>query len=66
MNIGKTLRKFENGIWSTDELAKDGWRLVYFCQLTNAHGLNALFSRGTARAGIMRQGDGYALVEVEL
>lgn len=66
MNKGRILREFPDGIWTTDELAKEGWKLVEFCQGRNALGINAILARGIARAGIVRHGNGYALVEVIL
>ena len=63
MNLGRTLQEFPR--WSVDSLKKDGWLLVErFGKGQNAHGLIALFRKGTARGGIMRKGDGFALVEV--
>lgn len=45
----------------------EGWLLVeQFAKGQNAHGLIALFRKGTARAGIVRKGDSFALVEVIL
>ena len=65
MNLGRTLQSFPR--WSVDDMKREGWLLVErFAKGQNAHGLIALFRKGTARAGIVRQGDGYALVEVEL
>ena len=66
MNTGRTLQEFPR--WSVDSLKKDGWLLVERCEKgRNAHGLIALFRKGTARAGIKRTQDGgFALVEVQL
>ena len=65
MNIGRTLQEFPR--WNVDILKCDGWLLVErFAKGQNAHGLIALFRKGTARAGIVRKGDGFALVEVQL
>ena len=65
MNLGRTLLQFPR--WSVDDLKRDGWLLVErFSKCQNAHGLIALFRKGTARAGIVRKGDGFALVEVIL
>ena len=65
MNLGRTLQSFPR--WSVDDMKRDGWLLVErFGKGQNVHGIIALFRKGTARAGIMRQGDGYALVEVQL
>ena len=65
MNLGRTLQSFPR--WSVDSLKKDGWLLVErFGKGQNAHGLIASFRKGTAMAGIMRKGDGFALVEVQL
>ena len=48
-------------------MKRDGWLLVErFGKGQNVHGIIALFRKGTARAGIVRQGDGYSLVEVIL
>ena len=66
MNTGRTLRYFPDGIWTTDELAKEGWKLVEFCQGRNALGIHAILARGRARAGIVKNDIGFALVEVEL
>ena len=65
MNTGRALQSFPR--WSVDDMKRDGWLLVErFGKGQNVHGIIALFRKGTARAGIVRQGDGYALVEVEL
>ena len=65
MNIGRTLQSFPR--WNVDDMKRDGWLLVErFSKGQNAHGLIALFRKGTARAGIMRKEDGFALVEVQL
>jgi hypothetical protein len=65
MNIGRTLQEFPR--WSVDDLKRDGWLLVErFGKGQNAHGLIASFRKGKERAGIMRQEDGFALVEVQL
>ena len=65
MNTGRTLQSFPR--WNVDILKCDGWLLVErFDKGQNAHGLIALFRKGTARAGIVRKGDGFALVEVQL
>ena len=65
MNIGRTLQQFPR--WSVDSLKREGWLLVERCEKgCNAHGLIASFRKGTARAGILRKEDGFALVEVLL
>ena len=65
MNTGRALQSFPR--WSVDDMKRDGWLLVErFGKGQNVHGIIALFRKGTARAGIVRQGDGYALVEVIL
>jgi hypothetical protein len=65
MNLGRTLQEFPR--WSVDDLKRDGWLLVErFGKGQNAHGLIASFRKGKERAGIMRQEDGFALVEVQL
>ena len=65
MNTGRALQSFPR--WSVDDMKRDGWLLVErFGKGQNVHGIIALFRKGTARAGIVRQGDGYALVEVQL
>ena len=65
MNIGRTLQSFPR--WSVDDLKRDGWLLVERCEKgRNAHGLIAVFRKGTARAGIVKRGDGFAMVEVIL
>ena len=65
MNTGRTLQSFPR--WNVDDLKRDGWLLVERCEKgRNAHGLIAIFRKGTARAGILRKGDGFALVEVQL
>ena len=65
MNIGRTLQEFPR--WSVDSLKKDGWLLVERCEKgRNAHGLIAIFRKGTAMAGIVKHGDAFALVEVIL
>ena len=65
MNTGRTLQSFPR--WNVDVLKCDGWLLVErFAKGQNAHGLIALFRKGTARAGIVRKGDRFALVEVLL
>ena len=65
MNIGRILQEFPR--WSVDSLKKDGWLLVErFGKGQNAHGLIAIFRKGTARAGIVKRGDAFALVEVQL
>ena len=65
MNIGHTLQEFPR--WNVDALKREGWILVERCAKgSNAHGLIAIFSKGTARSGIVRHGDGFALVEVIL
>ena len=65
MNIGRTLQEFPR--WSVDSMKKDGWQLVErFGKGQNAHGLIASFRKGTARAGIVKRGDAFALVEVQL
>ena len=65
MNLGRTLQQFPR--WSVDSLKKDGWQLVErFGKGQNAHGLIAVFRKGTARAGIVKRGDAFALVEVQL
>ena len=65
MNIGRTLQQFHR--WNVDDMKRDGWLLVErFAKGQNAHGLIASFRKGTARAGIVRKGDGFALVEVML
>ena len=65
MNLGRTLQEFPR--WNVDDLKRDGWLLVERCEKSrNAHGLIAIFRKGTARAGILRQEDGFALVEVQL
>ena len=65
MNLGRTLQEFPR--WNVDDLKRDGWLLVErFGKGQNAHGLIASFRKGTARAGIVRKGDGFALVEVVL
>ena len=66
MNIGRTLKHLPTNDSSAKSLAYDGWRLINNCEGHNAFGLICILARGTARAGIMRQGDSYALVEVEL
>lgn len=65
MNLGRTLQEFPR--WSVDSMKRDGWLLVERCEKgRNAHCLIAIFRKGTARASIMRQEDGFALVEVQL
>ena len=65
MNLGRTLQQFHR--WNVDDLKRDGWLLVERCEKSrNAHGLIAIFRKGTARAGIVKRGDGFALVEVQL
>lgn len=65
MNLGRTLQSFPR--WSVDDMKRDGWLLVErFGKGQNVHGIIALFRKGTARAGIVRKGDGFALVEVQL
>ena len=66
MNTGYTLQELPR--WSVDSLKREGWLLVErFAKGQNAHGLHAIFSKGTKRAGIKRAQDGgYVLVEVEL
>ena len=65
MNTGRTLQSFPR--WNVDDLKLDGWLLVErFGKGQNAHGLIALFRKGTAMAGVVRKGDVFALVEVEL
>ena len=65
MNTGLTLQQFPH--WSVDSMKLEGWLLVERCAKgSNAHGLIAIFSKGTARAGIVRKGDSFALVEVIL
>ena len=65
MNLGRTLQEIPR--WSVDSLKREGWLLVErFGKGQNAHGLIALFRKGTARAGIVRKGDSFALVEVLL
>ena len=65
MNTGRTLQSFPR--WNVDVLKCDGWLLVErFAKGQNAHGLIALFRKGTARAGIVRKGDSFAMVEVLL
>ena len=65
MNIGRTLQEFPR--WSVDSMKKDGWLLVErFGKGQSAHGLIASFRKGTARAGIVKRGDAFALVEVQL
>lgn len=65
MNIGRTLQQFPR--WNVDDLKRDGWLLVErFGKGQNAHGLIASFRKGMARAGIVKRGDDFALVEVIL
>lgn len=65
MNIGRTLQEFPR--WSVDSLKKDGWLLVERCEKgRNAHGLIAIFRKGKERAGIVKRGDAFALMEVQL
>ena len=65
MNLGRTLQEFPR--WSVDSMKKDGWLLVERCEKSrNAHGLIAIFRKGTARAGIVKRGEHFALVEVVL
>ena len=65
MNIGRTLQQFPR--WSVDDLKRDGWLLVERCEKgRNAHGLIAIFRKGTARAGIVKRGEVFAMVEVLL
>ena len=65
MNTGRILQEFPR--WNVDILKREGWLLVERCAKgSNAHGLIAIFSKGTARAGIVRKGDSFALVEVIL
>ena len=65
MNTGRTLQSFPR--WNVDILKCDGWLLVErFAKGQNAHGLIALFRKGTARAGIVKRGEAFALVEVLL
>ena len=65
MNLGRTLQEFPR--WSVDSMKKDGWLLVERCEKgRNAHGLIAIFRKGTARAGIVKCGEAFALVEVLL
>ena len=65
MNTGRTLQSFPR--WSVDSLKREGWLLVErFGKGQNAHGLIASFRKGTARAGIVKRGEAFALVEVLL
>lgn len=65
MNLGRTLQEFPR--WSVDSMKKDGWLLVERCDRgRNAHGLIAIFRNGKERAGIVKHGDAFALVEVQL
>ena len=65
MNTGRTLQSVPR--WSVDDMKLDGWLLVErFAKGQNAHGLIASFRKGTARAGIVKRGDAFALVEVIL
>ena len=65
MNKGRILQEFPR--WNVDALKREGWILVERCAKgSNAHGLIAIFSKGAARSGIVRNGDGFALVEVIL
>ena len=65
MNLGRTLQEFPR--WSVDSLKRDGWLLVErFGKGQNAHGLIASFRKGKERAGIVKRGDAFALVEVIL
>ena len=65
MNLGRTLQQFHR--WNVDSMKRDGWLLVErFGKGQNAHGLIASFRKGMARAGIIKRGDDFALVEVIL
>jgi len=65
MNLGRTLQEFPR--WSVDSMKRDGWLLVErFGKGQNAHGLIASFRKWMARAGIIKRGDDFALVEVIL
>ena len=65
MNLGRTLQEFPR--WSVDSLKRDGWLLVErFGKGQNAHGLIAIFRKGKERAGIVKRGEAFALVEVIL
>ena len=65
MNLGRTLQEFPR--WSVDSLKKDGWLLVERCEKgRNANGLIAIFRKGKKRAGIVKRGDAFALMEVQL
>lgn len=66
MNLGRTLQHLQTNNHSAKPLASDGWKLVENCEGHNALGIICILARGTARAGILRQGDGFALVEVIL
>ena len=66
MNIGRELMRIKEGFWTTDQLAREGWRLTEWCQGFNAFGLAAIFARGKERAGIKKDGQDYILVEVIL
>ena len=64
MNIGRTLQSFPR--WNVDSMKKDGWLLVERCERgQNAHGLIAVFRKGKDRAGIVKRGEAFALVEVQ-
>ena len=65
MKLGRTLQEFPR--WSVDSLKREGWLLVERCDRgRNAHGLIALFRKGKERAGIVKRGEAFALVEIEL
>lgn len=67
MNKGHILKEFPaypTVVPAMDWCAENGWKLSDHCQGCNALGLVVLYTRGTANAGIVRHGDGFALVEV--
>ena len=65
MKLGRTLQEFPR--WSVDGLKREGWLLVERCDRgRNAHGLISIFRKGKERAGIVKRGEAFALVEVIL
>lgn len=67
MNKGRIIKEFPENVQIGDAMTwcdENGWKLSDHCEGRNALGLVVLYTRGTALAGIVRHGDGFALVEV--
>lgn len=69
VNKGRILREYQhehNVSVAIDDAEKNGYKVTDNCEGRNGIGIMVMLTRGTQKAGVVRNGNGFALVEVIL